>query len=136
MSLALRHAVNTYNRVSVETGVAAADPHRLVLMLFEGARLAVTTARGHMQRGEVAPKGQAISKAIAIIEDGLKASLDLEAGGEIAGHLHALYEYMRNRLLLANIENRIDFLDEVARLLAELHEAWAAIAQRETPAGA
>ncbi len=131
MRLARHQGVNAYTRVSIETGVASADPHRLILMLFEAARLAVASARAHMQRREPAPKGEAISKAIAIIHDGLKASLDLKAGGEMAERLHALYEYMTNRLLSANASNSIEMLDEVARLLAELHEAWAAIAQRD-----
>jgi flagellar secretion chaperone FliS len=128
MHVAHRHALNAYNRVSVETGVASADPHRLILMLFEGARVAVATARGHMQRGEIAPKGQAISKAIAIIDDGLKVSLDIKAGGQIAERLHALYEYISNRLVVANLDNSLEILDEVSRLLGELHDAWAAIA--------
>jgi flagellar protein FliS len=96
-------------------------------MLFEGARLAIAEATWHMQRNETAAKGGAISKAIMIIDHGLKASLDVEAGGEIAEKLYALYDYMITRLLIANLRNEPKALEEVGRLLAELHGAWEAI---------
>ena len=131
-----RHAVNAYAKVGTETGVMTANPHRLILMLFEGARLAVAEAGLHMQRNETAAKGEAISKAIMIIDHGLKASLDVEAGGEIAGKLYALYEYMTNRLLSANLRNEPKALEEVNRLLAELHGAWEAIGKPNVAATA
>ena len=93
----------------------------------EGVRLALAEAMLHMQRNETAAKGGAISKAIMIIDHGLKASLDVEAGGEMAEKLSALYEYMTNRLLIANLRNELKALEEVGRLLAELHGAWEAI---------
>ena len=127
MHAAARHAVNAYSRVGTETGVMTANPHRLILMLFEGARLAITKAALHMQRNETTAKGGAISKAIMIIDDGLKASLDVEAGGEMAEKLYALYDYMTNRLLIANLRNELKALEEVGRLLGELHGAWEAI---------
>jgi len=122
-----RYAVNAYSRVSTETGVIAANPHKLVLMLFEGARLAIAEATLHMQRNETAAKGGAISKAIMIIDHGLKASLDPNAGGDMTEKLQALYDYMTSRLLTANLRNDLKALDEVGCLLAELHGAWEAI---------
>lgn len=127
MNIAAQRALNAYSSVGVETGVVAATPHRLILMLFEGARIAIANAKGHMQRREIGPKCEAISKAIAIIDQGLNASLDVNAGGELALRLRALYEYTANRLIQANAENDTSMLDEVANLLAELHGAWAAI---------
>jgi flagellar secretion chaperone FliS len=127
-------ALQAYNRVSLETRVASADPHQLILMLFEGARLAVALAKSHMARGDIAAKGQAISKAISIIDEGLKASLDVEAGGLMAERLFELYDYMSRRLVAANLENRPDLLDEVAGLLGELHGAWSRMEQSAGPA--
>lgn len=127
MYSAARHAVNAYSRVGTETGVMTANPHRLILMLFEGARLAVAEAKLHMQRNETAAKGAAISKAIMIIDHGLKASLDVEAGGGLAERLYALYDYMTSRLLIANLRNEFKALEEVGRLLGELHGAWESI---------
>ncbi len=131
MFAAMNNPVSAYQRVGVETGVEAADPHKLILMLFEGARLALAEARLHMQRNETAAKGGAISKAIMIIDHGLKASLDVEAGGEMAEKLYALYDYMTNRLLIASLRNELKALEEVGRLLGELHGAWEAIGKQK-----
>jgi flagellar protein FliS len=120
-------ALKAYAEIGVETGVAAANPHKLILMLFEGAMLAVAAAKMHMQRKEIGPRGEAISKAIMIIDSGLKASLDLKSGGQMAERLHSLYDYMLGRLLLANSQSRPEPLEEVSHLLAELNSAWAAI---------
>lgn len=122
-----RSGVSAYASVGVETGVMAASPHKLIVMLFEGAMLAVSTAARQMAAGDIAGKGKSISKAIAIIENGLRASLDRKAGGEIAANLDALYEYMGNRLVVANLENKFEILEEVNRLLGELKGAWDAI---------
>lgn len=128
-----------YAKVGVETGVLAASPHKLVAMLFDGAELAVTSALHQMKRGDVGAKGASISKAILIIENGLRSSLDLKAGGEIAANLDALYEYMVGRLLQANLKNSPELLDEVYKLLADLKGSWNAInpnAGQATPAAA
>ena len=117
-----------YARIGIETGVPAADPHRLITMLFEGALVAVASARLHMEREEVAEKGQDISKAIDIVANGLKASLDMEGGGELAGRLAALYDYLCMRLLYANLKDDAAALGEVSGLLAELKGAWEEIA--------
>ena len=129
MNAMTRGAMNAYTQVGLETGVASASPHKLIAMLYEGALVAIAVGKAHMQQGNVAAKGASISKAIAIIEEGLKISLDEQAGGEIALNLKALYEYMANRLLMANINNDVAGLDEVARLLGELKSAWEQIGQ-------
>lgn len=123
-------AATAYSTVGAETGVEAATPHKLILMLFEGAIVAVSSARMHMERKEIAKKGAAISQAISIIDAGLNASLDRNAGGEIAQNLASLYDYMSRRLLLANLNNEIEPLNEVLRLLTELKEAWEAIGKQ------
>lgn len=122
-----RKAVDTYAQVGVETGVASADPHRLILMLFDGALAAIAAARLAMSRSDVAAKAAAITKAIAIVDGGLKASLDVAAGGELAQRLSELYDYMLKQLLVANLRNEVTTLDEVSRLLNELRGAWAQI---------
>ena len=128
MSAAHSHlAVNAYHSVGVESLANSGNPHQLVVMLFNGARAAVAAARGHLQRKEIAAKGAAISKAIDIIDGGLKASLDLNVGGEMAQNLSDLYIYMGQRLLQANIKNDAKALDEVAQLLQQLGGAWESI---------
>jgi flagellar protein FliS len=124
--------VNAYAKIGIETGVTAASPHKLIVMLFDGAILSITSAISHMKAGNISAKGAAISKAITIIDSGLRAALDKTAGGEIAEGLDALYEYMGARLLQANLKNQVDMLEEVHRLLSELRGAWNAIG--DTPA--
>ncbi|HRD34345.1 MAG TPA: flagellar export chaperone FliS [Rhodocyclaceae bacterium] len=119
---------SAYAKVSVETGVTSADPHKLILMLFDGALLSISSARHALERKDIPAKGIAISKAIEIIANGLDASLDFDAGGELAMRLSALYEYMTDRLLYANLHNNQAALDEVAGLLGGLRESWEAIA--------
>ena len=123
-----RSPVAAYTAVGIETSVPTADPHKLILLLFEGAEIAISTAKLHMTQGNIAEKGQSTSKAIDIITNGLKASLNYEEGGDLSSKLGALYDYMAQRLLWANMKNDPAALDEVTRLLNELHSAWAQIA--------
>jgi flagellar secretion chaperone FliS len=118
---------SAYARVGVETGVMGANPHRLILMLYQGARQAIAQARMHLRQGNIGPRGEAISKAMGIIAGGLQASLNKEVGGQIALRLDALYTYMMHRLLEANIEQSDAMLVEVDGLLATLEEAWIGI---------
>jgi flagellar protein FliS len=124
--------VSAYAKVGMETRVVAASPHKLIVMLFDGAMVALSNALLHMRGGDIEAKGKSLSKAIAIIDSGLRASLDKKAGGEIAEGLDALYEYMSARLLTANLKNDPAIIEEVQRLLTELRDAWNAIA--DTPA--
>ena len=124
----MRSPAETYAKVGVDVAVETSDPHRLVMMLFDAAVAAVSMARIHMTANEIPQKGAAISKAIDLITNGLSASLDVEAGGELAERLAALYDYMAQRLLFANLKNSMAALDEVSELLGSLRDAWAQIA--------
>ena len=119
-----RNAISAYQKAGVEAAVEVADPHRLILLLFEGAQAAVGAARAAITQKQIAAKGESISKAIDIISNGLKASLDEEKGGALAGRLGSLYDYMVLRLLQANLKNDDKALEEVAGLISELHSAW------------
>ncbi len=132
MFATVRNQLSAYQRVCVETDVLTADSHKLVLMLFEGALLALADAQLHMQRRETAEKGLALSKALMIIDGGLKASLDVKAGGKLGEHLAALYDYMCDRLLHANLHNRVDIVEEIRQLLLGLRGAWLQISPEKT----
>lgn len=105
---------NAYARVGVETGVMGASPHRPTVLLYQGARQAIVQARMRLQQGNVSDHGRAIGRATRIIGNGLQQSLNVEAGGEIAQRLNALYSYMLRRLLRGNIEQSEAMLVEVA----------------------
>jgi flagellar protein FliS len=119
-----RQGVHAYANVGIETGAATASPHKLIIMLFDGAMLAIATGLQHMNAGNIPAKGKSISHAITIIDGGLRACLDKENGGSIAENLDALYEYMSRRLLVANLNNQPEILEEVHHLLHDLKQAW------------
>lgn len=129
----MKNAADQYRQSGVLAEVAVADPYRIIQMLFEGALERIAIARGAMLQGDIPRKGEQISKAIGII-DGLRAALDHEKGGELAGRLDDLYEYMTYRLLQANLKNSSEMLDEVTRLLREIKAGWDAIPEdQRTP---
>ena len=118
--------VSNYSQVNRYSGVTEANPHRLVMMLLEGAISKIATVKGLMIRKDIAKKGEVIGQAIAIV-GGLKSSLNKEAGGELADNLDSLYEYIEHRLLTANMKNDVDILDEVSKLLHEIKSGWETI---------
>jgi flagellar protein FliS len=122
-------AVKAYSNIAIESKAHSSDPHKLILMLYQGALLSIASAKNQMLRKEVSAKGKSISQAISIINDGLKASLDVKVGGELAVNLSDLYSYMIQRLLQANMKNDTAILDEVSTLLLELRGAWESIRQ-------
>lgn len=127
MFAAYRNHAAVYRRLDVETSVDAANPHKLIAMLFDGAVSAVQRARSAIEAGDIAAKAQAITRAIRIVDEGLKASLDPSAG-ILTSRLQDLYGYMSGRLLMASVRNDVEILDEVNRLLEQLRDAWSQIA--------
>jgi len=119
-----RAAANAYAKVGLESGVVAASPHQLIVLLYEGAELAVRMAIRHIADGDLPQKAAAITKAGTIIHDGLRAALDMRQGGDLALQLGALYDYMNKRLMLAHVSNQTAPLEEVLGLLRELRQAW------------
>jgi len=112
-----------YQKVGVHDEIESASPHRLIQMLMEGALGKIFAAKACMENSKITEKGENISMAISIVS-GLRASLNNEAGGEIAENMNNLYDYMERRLLEANIKNDIAILDEVISLLSEIKSAW------------
>ncbi len=107
-------------------GATAADPHGLVLMLMNGAMERMTTARGCLERGELVRKAKLLHSSVLLIGE-LRGSLNMAEGGGLAQNLNDLYDYMIQRLLLANAENKAPYITEVMSLLGEIRAAWAAI---------
>jgi len=122
-------ALKQYQTVNTQAQVFDASPHRLIQMLMEGGLSRLAQAKGAMERGQVALKGELLGKAIAII-GGLREGLDLRQGGELAANLDSLYEYMSSRLLQANRSNDVAIIDEVAGLLREVKSGWDGIANQ------
>lgn len=119
---------NAYAKVGVESGVLSASPHQLIVMLFDAAQTSIRAARLHMQADNIPEKGKAISRAVDIINRGLVEALDHERGGELAGRLEQIYDYVTRLLLQANLRNDQQSLDQAANLLEEIGSAWREIA--------
>jgi len=122
-----RSRLATYSRLEVETQLPEANPHRLILMLMDGFFDSVARARGAMKEGQIPAKGEAICKAIRIIDEGLRCALDLKNGGKLASDLDSLYLYITQKLTWANARNDDAALVECTELLRPIREAWAAI---------
>lgn len=110
----------------------SASPHRLVQMLFDGLLQNLNAARGAMERGEVEAKGAQLGRAVRILEEGLKGSLNREQGGELAMNLWALYDYCIQRLTQANLRNDVQAVEEVVSLVEPVAQGWQEIGS--TPA--
>ncbi len=126
---AARHlAGQLYSQVGIETRVSGATPHQLVALLFDGYLECLAKAKGAIRSGNREAKAQALGRAVRIVEEGLRAGLDLRAGGPLARDLNELYNYLTMRLTLANVRDDESMLDECQRLVSPLREAWMAIA--------
>jgi flagellar protein FliS len=112
----------------LEGRILSADPLELVRILYHGCSDAVRDARRRLEEGDIAGRSRAITKAYEILAE-LLGSIDRERGGEIAGRLAQLYDYMQARLIEANCRQEDAPLAEVVSLLATLGEAWDGIAQ-------
>ena len=121
-----QRASTMYSKVGLETDVLSASPHRLVAMLFDGLAEAMSQARGAIQMGQTELKNRALGRAVRILDEGLKAALNMETGA-LAADLRDLYVYMCARLTYANLHADSAAIEECQRLLAPVREAWAAI---------
>ncbi len=118
--------VNGYERY-LETAVETASPARLIVMLYDGAIRFVNEAAHAMRQRDYETQNTKLLRAQKILAE-LISSLDFDKGGEIAENLFRLYTYMYNQLVEANINDSVETLEHVTRLLSELREAWDTIA--------
>ena len=122
---------NAYAKVGLESGVNSASPHGLILMLYDGAVQAIKQAMMYMAQDLSEQKGLAISKALRIIDEGLKAALDIKAGGELGEQLFLLYDYIGKELILSSAQKNAERMQNCILLLEDLRSAWADIGQTQ-----
>ncbi len=128
-----QRALASYGDVKVTTGVTGADSIQLIQMLFDGLLESLATARGQIERGEIADKGKSLARAGRIVV-GLQGALDFDKGGDIARNLNDLYAYVTRRLFHVNAHNDLDALKEVHNLMSEIRGAWQMVPQLVPPA--
>lgn len=119
---------SAYTAVSLDSQIAGATPHQLIVLLYDGAINAMKRAEIYFQSGNIARRGEMISRAINIIDNGLRAGLDHEKGGKIAEELESLYEYISRTLLEANLNKSGEKLPHLIALMTVMQETWQAIA--------
>lgn len=117
-------SVNTYKTVGLETSVTGANPHKLVSLLFDALQQSLASAKAAILSCDIATKGRSISRAVRILEEGLKASLDTDRGGDLAVNLRTLYDYCILRTTEANLRNDATMIDEVIRLIHPVSDGW------------
>ncbi len=128
------HFTSAYRDVGVQTGVSTATPHQLVLMLFDGFIESVSQARGALAARNIEAKCRAITRAVRIVDEGLRASLNLAEGGKLASDLNDLYNYIALRLTHANLHNDAAALEECVRLIEPLRSGWIGISASQLSA--
>lgn len=120
-------AASAYKRVGAQTSIEGASPHQVICLLFEALLRSLHSARGALARGDIEAKGEAIGKAVRILEEGLKSGLDMDAGGELAVNLNGVYNYSILRLTTANLKNDVSLVEEVTQLIVPVFDAWKSI---------
>lgn len=124
MTFSHHRAANAYRNVGLQTRAPQHDQYELVVMMFESVLESLARARGALEAGDTVAKVQHIGKAIRVVQEGLRTSLDLDNGGELAANLANLYDYCVMRLTQANAASDTTMLDEVASLIKPVAEAW------------
>jgi flagellar protein FliS len=117
-------SAQAYASIGLETKVLSASPEGLITLLYDGALAAIAKAKLYMQTNDIAGRGKSISKAIEIVDSGLKASVNTEIGGELAQNLVTTYELISRHLLLANLNADLAKLELAERMLSEIAQAW------------
>ena len=117
-------AAAAYRNVAIDSRAQQHDQYQLVVMMFETTLECLAAARGAIQQGDVELKIKKIGQAIRIVQEGLRTSLDMDNGGELAANLASLYDYCVLRMTQANASNDEAKLEEVANLIKPVAEAW------------
>ncbi|MGC9423346.1 MULTISPECIES: flagellar export chaperone FliS [unclassified Vibrio] len=119
----MRGSLQAYKKVSVDSQLTAASPHKIVQMLMAGAIERLIQGKAAMQQGNIPVKGERLGKALDIIIS-LRSSLSMKDGGEIAQNLDMLYEFMITQISTANHKNDPQPIDDVIDIIREIKSAW------------
>ena len=118
--------INAYKKGNLKQQISQADPHKITLMLMQGMLDKLAYTKGCIERKDYSGKSEHISRATAILMS-LRDTLEMETGAEVADNLFALYDYMIQRLIDANVQNNLKIVDEVITLFIPIKTAWSQI---------
>jgi flagellar protein FliS len=117
--------VSAYQSVAAHGGVAAADPHQLIMLLLDGALSRIVQAQACNARAQRHERNRHLERAVSIVGE-LRASLDLSRG-PLAQNLDDLYEFVSRQLLLGQLSSEVKPLVSSASILHEIRAAWSAL---------
>jgi flagellar protein FliS len=112
-----------------ETAIKTANPLQLIVILYDGAIQSLQEAREHIKRKDIGNRARCVNRCVAIITE-LQACLNFNASGNIAASLDRLYNYMKQGLFKASLEQRTEPIDQVIALLENLRSAWGELANQ------
>lgn len=130
----MRNNLQAYQKIHRDSTLATADPHTIILMLFDGVLKSISIAKGAIERKELELKSTEITKAINIIRS-FQYSLDKESEPMISKNFDELYIYCIDRLMDASTSLEQVALDEVVELLKPLRDAWRDISEVDKQEG-
>ncbi|MDW6001521.1 flagellar export chaperone FliS [Vibrio mangrovi] len=119
----MRGSLQAYKKVSVDSQLSAASPHKVVQMLMAGAIERLIQAKAAMIQGNIPVKGERLGKALDIVIS-LRSCLSMDDGGDIARNLDQLYEFVITQITQANHLNEPQLLDDVIDIIREIKSAW------------
>jgi flagellar protein FliS len=115
--------VSKYQNVQVLT----ADKLRIVIMLYEGVLRFNKAAQQAIENGQIELRNYNVNRSIAIVTE-LRDALNMEEGGDIAQKLLSLYIFSIEHLTSGNLENNVDYIENVNKVFEELKGGWEHIA--------
>jgi flagellar protein FliS len=111
-------SLEAYNQQSATTD----DPYMLILKLYEGLLKYLSFVKSSMEDGDIETKFKYINKSIAIFDE-LRNILDFD-GGDVAYYLDGLYLYQIETLFSAGVNDNLNAVDQVMKVVRGLIEAW------------
>ncbi|MDY0273023.1 MAG: flagellar export chaperone FliS [Advenella sp.] len=118
-----QNPARAYAKIGLETQVLTASPEELITIMLEATQSCVMKARLYFQNGDIAKRGENISKAISIIDSGLIPGIN-ESAGEVAKNMILSFRLMSQHLLLASVNQQESHLDVVEKMLLDITDAW------------
>ncbi|MBC2398421.1 flagellar export chaperone FliS [Clostridium tetanomorphum] len=115
-------AGNAYSAYK-NNSVNFASKEQLLLMILDGAVKFSKIARQAIEDKDVKKAHENIIKTQNIFYE-LMATLDVTQGGEWAEKLMDVYEFIVNRLMIANVKKDVDIMDEIIPLIEDVRDTW------------
>ena len=110
--------LDVYNQQAATTE----DPYMLILKLYEGLLRYLSFIENAIENDDIESKFEYVNKSIAIFDE-LRNILDFD-GGDVAYYLDGLYLYQIETLFSAGVDNNLNAIAQVKKVVTGLIEAW------------